>query len=162
VPSFVGTATLICVLSSFGLMFGGPQRLDLTPQFDYICKLLLYGICSEGNEDMNVHRILGISALICCLGALPATGHDCCHHSHHCNDCCDGNYDCCYAAQTNRNSSAAAPYFRATDLQTIEGKITEIIYLPGATPDSGTVEARLQSLPASHHLWRHVSIVWAP
>jgi hypothetical protein len=30
-------------------------------------------------------------------------------------------------------------------LQAIDGKITEIIYLPGATPDSGTVEVRLQS-----------------
>jgi hypothetical protein len=31
------------------------------------------------------------------------------------------------------------------DLQTIEGRIIEIIYLPSATPDSGTVEVRLQS-----------------
>jgi hypothetical protein len=94
---------------------------------------------------MNVHRILGISALICCLSALPATGHDCCRHDHHCGNCCDDNYDCCHGSRTNRNSSAAAAYNGATDLQTLEGKITEIIYLPGATPDSGTLEVRLQS-----------------
>jgi hypothetical protein len=28
---------------------------------------------------------------------------------------------------------------------TAEGKITEVVYLPGATPDSGMVEIRLQS-----------------
>lgn len=94
---------------------------------------------------MNVHRILGIAALVCCLSVIPAMGHNCCHHDNHCGDCCDGNYDCCHGSQTNRSPSAAAPYNGATDLQTIDGKITEVIYLPGATPDSGMVEVRLQS-----------------
>jgi hypothetical protein len=31
------------------------------------------------------------------------------------------------------------------DLQTAEGRITEVVYLPGAAPDSGMVEVRLQS-----------------
>jgi hypothetical protein len=30
-------------------------------------------------------------------------------------------------------------------LQKAEGKITEIVYLPGTTPDSGMVEVRIQS-----------------
>ena len=30
-------------------------------------------------------------------------------------------------------------------MSTIEGKVTEVVYLPGATPDSGMVEVRLQS-----------------
>jgi len=94
---------------------------------------------------MNVHRILGIAALVGCLSVIPASGHDCCHHNHHCDDCCDGNYDCCHGAQTNRSSGGAATYTGAMDLQTIEGRIIEIIYLPSATPDSGTVEVRLQS-----------------
>jgi hypothetical protein len=94
---------------------------------------------------MNVHRILGITALVSCLSVIPATGHDCCHRDHHCDDYYDGNYYCCHGSQTNRYSGPASSYNGATDLQTIDGKIAEIIYLPGATPDSGTVEVRLQS-----------------
>ena len=30
-------------------------------------------------------------------------------------------------------------------MRTAEGKITEVVYLPGATPDGGMVEVRLQS-----------------
>ena len=30
-------------------------------------------------------------------------------------------------------------------MRTAEGKITEVVYLPGATPDSSMVEVRLQS-----------------
>ena len=30
-------------------------------------------------------------------------------------------------------------------MRTADGKITEVVYLPGATPDSGKVEVRLQS-----------------
>ena len=34
-------------------------------------------------------------------------------------------------------------------MRTAEGKITEVIYLPGATSDSGMVEVRLQSVGKS-------------
>lgn len=30
-------------------------------------------------------------------------------------------------------------------MRTVEGRITEVVYLPGATPDSGLVEVNMQS-----------------
>ncbi len=94
---------------------------------------------------MKVHSFLAIIAFICCLSVVPAIGHDCCHHDHHCGDCCDGYHDCCHGSQTGHNCRGWARSSEATDLRTLEGKITEIVYLPGATPDSGMVEVHLQS-----------------
>jgi hypothetical protein len=99
----------------------------------------------QGDKDMKVHSVLKIIAFICCLSVVPAVGHDCCHHGHHCGDCRDSDYDCCHGSQTGRNSGGWARSDEATDLQTVDGKITEIVYLPGATTDSGMVEVRLQS-----------------
>ena len=94
---------------------------------------------------MKVRSFFNIIAFICCLGVVPAIGHDCCHHGHHCGDCCDSNDDCCHGSQTGRNSSGWDRSDEAADLQTVDGKITEIVYLPGATPDSAMVEVHLQS-----------------
>ena len=84
------------------------------------------------------------------FGALPSFGHDCCHHAH------DG--DCWNCDDHCRHGSAARPYWAApstpgsaaaaaaaADLRTLEGKITEVVYLPGSTPENGMVEVRLQS-----------------
>lgn len=99
---------------------------------------------------MKVHSILTIIAFICCLSVVPAIGHDCCHHDHHCRDCCDGYHDCCHGSQTGHNSRAWVPSSEATDLHTLEGKISEIVYLPGATPAGGMVELRVQSAGQSN------------
>ena len=94
---------------------------------------------------MKVHSVLKMIAFICCLSVAPAVGHDCCHYDHHRGDCCGSYYDCCYGSQTDRNSRGWARSTEEAELETVEGKITEIVYLPGATTDSGMVEVRLQS-----------------
>jgi hypothetical protein len=94
---------------------------------------------------MKTQRVLAIILFTCWFGAVPAIAHDCCHHDHNCaygNDC---NHDSDYDAQGNHHRCVWAPTRGATDLRTSEGKITEVDYLPGATPDSGMVEVRLES-----------------
>ncbi len=44
-----------------------------------------------------------------------------------------------------RESPAVVDPSVAARLQTVEGKITEVVYLPGAAPESAMVEVRLQS-----------------
>jgi len=94
---------------------------------------------------VKMHETFGIIAFICCLSVVPALGHDCCHHDHHCGDCCDGYHDCCDGSQASRNSTGLATSSGGAILQNLEGKISEIVYLPGATPDTGMVEVRMQS-----------------
>jgi len=94
---------------------------------------------------VKMHRTFGIIVFICCLSVVPALGHDCCHHDHHCGDCCDGYHDCRDGSQASRNSTGLATSSEGAILQNLEGKISEIVYLPGATPDTGMVEVRVQS-----------------
>lgn len=94
---------------------------------------------------MKMRRTFGIIAFICCLSVVPALGHDCCHHNHHSGDCCDGDHDCCHGSQASRNSTRLATSSGVENLQNLEGKISEIVYLPGATPDTGVVEVRMQA-----------------
>lgn len=84
--------------------------------------------------------IPGAVFLLSCLLISPAVGHDC-RGSHHCGD----DWDCDHhgsrsAQQSPRNAS---PSYAATVPRVVEGKISEIIYLPGATADSAMVEARV-------------------
>jgi len=94
---------------------------------------------------MKTNRTFGIIAFICCLSVVPALGHDCCHHDHHCGDCCVGYHDCCHGSQAGGNSTGVAPSSGVANLQNLDGRISEIVYLPGATPDTGMVEVRMQS-----------------
>lgn len=94
---------------------------------------------------MNARRIFTIILITCWFGAIPAVAHDCCHHDHDCAYGNGSNHDCDYDAQGSHHRCAWGPTRGATDLRTSEGKITEIDYLPGATPDSGMVEVRLES-----------------
>ena len=83
-------------------------------------------------------KMLGIVGIISAAGffaAAPATGHEC-HHNQHWSDCSDSGHYSCPHRIANRGAVA---------LQTLEGKIAEVVYLPGATEDSGLVEVRLQS-----------------
>jgi len=72
----------------------------------------------------------------------------CCHHGGHCDDCDThhGSYsdDCCPHGQRSGHCHRT-PSGTSTELQTAEGKITEIEYLAGATSDSGIVEIQLQT-----------------
>ena len=95
---------------------------------------------------MKVRGILAIILITCWFGVVPAAAHDCCHHDQHYADCNDCNHDCDHGgAQGSRHCCDWTPTGGATDLRTAEGKITEVVYLPGATPDGGMVEVRLQS-----------------
>ena len=92
---------------------------------------------------MKVHRILGAISAFAMFTAVPAIGHECCHHDQHCDDC----WDCGHhpRQQVRPNRSFVDPSDATPTLQTLEGKITEVVYLPGATQDTGSVEVRLQS-----------------
>ena len=89
-------------------------------------------------------KVLGIVCVISAFSffaAMPAMGRDC-HHDHH---WCDG-WDCGhYSRQSPMANRATGVPGGAVALQTMEGKIAEVVYLPGVTEDSGLVEIRLQS-----------------
>jgi len=83
--------------------------------------------------------VLGVIISFCWFGAVPAHGQGCCHHNHHYDDadCWDGDH--CW-----HQGAPAGRYFRgpgsspgAANAQTVEGKIAEVVYLPGATVESG-------------------------
>lgn len=86
--------------------------------------------------------ILAVISLFSWCGALPAAGQGCCHHDHH-----DGDCDHCWhqGSSTGRPFRGSGPSSGTANVQTVEGKIAEVVYLPGATTDSGMVELRLQS-----------------
>jgi len=95
---------------------------------------------------MKTCGVLAIVLMICWFGVGPAAAHDCCHHGQHGAGSDDCNHDGDHGgAQGSRHCCDWTPAVGATDLRTAEGKIAEIIYLPGTTPASGTVEVRLQS-----------------
>lgn len=94
---------------------------------------------------MKLRGILAIILLMGWCGLLPAYADDCCHHGNHRADCGDYDADCCHRGQGNGHCRGWAPSNGVADLQTTEGRVTEIDYLPGATPGSGMVEVHLQS-----------------
>ena len=93
---------------------------------------------------MKLRIILGTIFAIACFSALPATAQCCCHHGHHCGDCDDCDHHCYSTSQPGR-SDRWGPSTPAAVSETAEGKIAEVIYLPGATEDSGMAEIRLVS-----------------
>jgi hypothetical protein len=75
------------------------------------------------------------------VAAMPAIGHNC-HRGHH---WCDA-WDCgAYPRQSATANRGLGVRGGAVALQTMEGMIAEVVYLPGVTEDSGLVEIRLQS-----------------
>ena len=89
-------------------------------------------------------KVLGIVGIISAFGffaATPAMGHDC-HHDHHGSDCSDCGH---YSSQSPTGNRGIRVPGGTVALQTLEGKIAEVVYLPGATEDTGLVEIRLQS-----------------
>ena len=86
--------------------------------------------------------IIGVVVIAGWLGAIPAAGHDCGHHHYACDGCRDcGNHGC--AGGPSARASALSG--QAAKLLTVEGKVAEVDYLPGATADSGIVEIRVQT-----------------
>ena len=71
--------------------------------------------------------------LLSCLLISPAAGHDC-WGGHHCGDgghC--GRYD---SRSTRLTPGSVSPSYAAPASKVVDGKISEIIYLPGPTADS--------------------------
>ena len=90
---------------------------------------------------MKVFGIVCVISAFSFVAAIPALGHDC-HHGHH---WCDA-WDCGpYPRQSPTGNRGPRVPGSAVALQTMEGKIAEVVYLPGVTEDSGLVEIRLQS-----------------
>lgn len=86
--------------------------------------------------------------IIAWFAVAPAAAYGCCHHNHHCGDCADCDdcaHDCYQGAQGYGHCGALAPSSGTADLQTAQGKLAEVDYLPGQAADSGIVEFRLQS-----------------
>ncbi len=91
---------------------------------------------------MKLLGILGGIAMAGWLGAVPAAARGCCRHYYG----CDGCRDHCrrgYAAPPSTAGPAQAG--AAVNPLTVEGRITEVIYLPGAAAGSGMVEIRVQA-----------------
>ena len=86
--------------------------------------------------------VLLCTSFLCGLSAIPALAHHC-GGGHHADDCYYHD-DYCWrgtAQPQSRSSARLAPL----ETQAVEGKIAEIIYLPGVTSDGGMVEARVLS-----------------
>lgn len=88
-----------------------------------------------------------MASFVCGLFVSPAFAHHCSGH-HHNGDCgdCNSNYSARGGPQAQQNSK---PGSTTVELQAVEGKVSEIIYLPGVTSDSGLVEARVFSAGSS-------------
>ena len=89
-------------------------------------------------------KLLSIGVLIAVFGwfaSAPAEAHDCCHHNQY-GDCTDCGHHC-YPSQSTRAGTASNGV--SPNIQNVEGKIAEVVYLPGATPDSGMVEVRVHT-----------------
>jgi len=88
-------------------------------------------------------KLLGIVGIVSAFGffeVLPAIGHDC-YHDHHGSGCWDCGH---YSGQRPMASRGTGMRGGTVALQTLEGKIAEVVYLPGVTESSGLVEIRLQ------------------
>jgi len=94
---------------------------------------------------MKMRGVLAIILITCWFAVVPAAAHDCCHHGDHDADCGDCNHDCTHGVRGGGHCCGWASSSGVADLRTAEGKITEVVYLPGATPDSSMVEIHLQS-----------------
>jgi len=86
------------------------------------------------------HPIPSTVFLFSCLLISPAAGHDC-WGGHHCSD----GWDCDHHGSRSalQSQGSVSPAYAATAPKVVDGKISEIIYLPGATADSAMVEARV-------------------
>jgi hypothetical protein len=78
--------------------------------------------------------------LLSCLLISPAAGHDC-RGGHHSGD--GWNCDHRDSRSALPSQGSVSPSYTATASKIVEGKISEIVYLPGATADTAMVETRV-------------------
>jgi hypothetical protein len=96
-------------------------------------------------RDLTVLSFIGLAC------GLPVYAHSCSHHR--CSGCIPGSDDGCRGCGSHRNTTyGPAPFLRSPQgraegiqarLQSLEGRVTEVNYFPGATPDTAMVEVRL-------------------
>ena len=78
--------------------------------------------------------------------AAPSLAQPCCHHHHSCNGCADcGSY-----APMGRNAGR----WGTPAVETLEGKVAEVVYLPGPSAGASMVELRLQAAAGKPQLVR--------
>ena len=94
---------------------------------------------------MKSFGILGVILLFSGFGVAPAAGQGCCHRGHYYDDCGDCGHCWRQNSPASRQYGGPASSTSTANVQTVEGKIVEVVYLPGAAADSGMVELRLQS-----------------
>jgi len=90
---------------------------------------------------MRVILRVTVAALVWSGSLGPALAHGCGHQLY--DHSCHGPCSC--GAEASRRSGTGAAAGWAADLRTIEGKIVEVIYLPGGTPDMGMVDIKVQT-----------------
>jgi translation initiation factor IF-1 len=92
---------------------------------------------------MRFLATLSAAATLALLSGGPAAAQ--CWHHHPCYDC--GDYGYYSYPAPGPPSGPAAPNARrwsAANIQTLTGKVVEVVYLPGPSPDAAMVELRLQ------------------
>ena len=91
-------------------------------------------------------RCLSVTVLALCslflLSPAPLPAHH--HGRHHCSDCCGHSHACDCGHATPGGCPGCAPA-RARTEQSVSGTITEVIYLPGDSPDEAPVEIRVKT-----------------
>lgn len=91
------------------------------------------------NRYMRFSKGVGVTAILCGLGCLPIAAQDCGHHQHHYDD----GWNCDRHWRSNSQGTAGGSTRYDGNVQTVQGRIDEIVYLPGTTPDIGMVELQL-------------------
>jgi hypothetical protein len=76
------------------------------------------------------------------LLAVPAAAQHC-SGGHHGNDCRDCDSDHHWYVRSPSARAVTSPGLTSAQVQTIEGTVSEVIYLPGVTSDGGMVEVRV-------------------
>lgn len=84
---------------------------------------------------MSLKTIFSAALLSVCAAAVPLPGHECDHNRHH-----------HYAGCAGCDQTSAQPQ---RSFLKVEGRISEVIYLAGSTPDTGMVELRVQTASAA-------------
>lgn len=95
------------------------------------------------------HRFLmalGLATVLYGWGSLPVAAQGCDHHRHHNDDCWNGD-----GYSRSRGTAGYSTNYEG-NAQTLQGRINEIDYLPGATPESAMVELGLSSAGQIAHV----------
>ena len=94
---------------------------------------------------MKLLGVFGLGLLCSWLGPVPVAAHDCDRHAYQHSNGYNCDHQGVYCNQRGTRPRGSQTPGNTVSTQTIEGKVTEVVYLPGATPETANVEVRLQS-----------------